>query len=296
MAIVAVTPIYLRQAVQSATPLPGSNTAIDTSEFMFMTDTGRLVMGADPNHGNPNNSREYFPYAYIEVLTEFSPRMKELFQLYHRSQGITSFYFPVLIPPNSTNFQVQARSVDGGLPQDILPFENFVSTAIEYLAVTATTSIKNGVLRMLGTGSGIAFNDQSGLSSTILSFNVIYNPATGYILQADNTGSETILLYMKQTAIAVAGPPPSLEPPVWNTASGSLGVYPSGTSVSLQLSAVDPQQLSLTYFVSSGNLPTGVSLSTTGRLTGNITSSGTFTVRASDGTAYSDRSFSLTVS
>ena len=87
------------------------------------------------------------------------------------------------------------------------------------------------------------------------------------------------------------------ESPIWSTASGSLGSYIYNQSVSIQLSATDAESNSLTYAVASGSLPTGLSLSTSGLISGTNTSSAstyTFTVSASDGyNAVQTRSFSI---
>ena len=85
------------------------------------------------------------------------------------------------------------------------------------------------------------------------------------------------------------------DSPVWSTSSGSLGTY---TGSSIQLAATDDESNTITYSVTSGSLPTGVSLSSSGLISGTSTSSGTFTftVSASDGinTAVT-RSFSIIV-
>jgi len=85
------------------------------------------------------------------------------------------------------------------------------------------------------------------------------------------------------------------DSPVWSTSSGSLGTY---TGSSIQLAATDDESNTITYTVTSGSLPTGVSLSSSGLISGTATSVGTFTftVSASDGSNTAvTRSFSLVV-
>jgi hypothetical protein len=85
------------------------------------------------------------------------------------------------------------------------------------------------------------------------------------------------------------------DSPVWSTTAGSLGTW-AGSNI--QLSATDDESNTITYTVTSGSLPTGLSLSSSGVISG--TNSGTpgstytFTVSASDGinTAVT-RSFSI---
>jgi len=89
------------------------------------------------------------------------------------------------------------------------------------------------------------------------------------------------------------------DSPVWSTTAGSLGAIQNG-SVSIQLSATDDESNTITYSVTSGSLPTGLSLSSSGLISG--TNSGTpgstytFTVSASDGTNTAvTRSFSIAI-
>lgn len=84
------------------------------------------------------------------------------------------------------------------------------------------------------------------------------------------------------------------DSPVWATSSGSLGTW-DGSSI--QLSATDDESNTITYSVTSGSLPSGLSLSSSGLISGTITANVgtyTFTVSASDGvnTAVT-RSFSI---
>lgn len=91
----------------------------------------------------------------------------------------------------------------------------------------------------------------------------------------------------------------SVNTPIWVTNSGSLGgtIY-TGNSVSIQLSATDPQGRSLTY--SCGTLPPGLSLSSsTGLITGTVSliesSSYTFDAIVSNGINSSTRSFTIDI-
>ena len=79
-----------------------------------------------------------------------------------------------------------------------------------------------------------------------------------------------------------------MSQPVWNTPSGTIGTYPSLVSLTFQLSAsaILPA-VSVTYAIISGNLPTGLGLSTSGLISGIPTlvtdnTSYSFVVRATD--------------
>ena len=91
--------------------------------------------------------------------------------------------------------------------------------------------------------------------------------------------------------------------PIWNTTAGSIGSFASLEAVALQLSAspVLPAT-TLTYVLLSGDLPSGLSLSSSGLISGiptlvqgNITS--TFVVRVTDNLGQlKDRTFTMTIS
>jgi hypothetical protein len=94
--------------------------------------------------------------------------------------------------------------------------------------------------------------------------------------------------------------------PVWVTSAGSLGtVTQNGSAIStINLSATaGGESQTVTYSVTSGSLPTGLSLSSGGAITGTIsgyTADGSsttvnFTVTASDGIDTTARAFSITV-
>jgi hypothetical protein len=86
------------------------------------------------------------------------------------------------------------------------------------------------------------------------------------------------------------------DSPVWSTTSGSLGTW---TGSSIQLAATDDESNTITYTVTSGSLPNGLSLSSSGLISGTVAANPatyTFTVSASDGinTAVT-RSFSIII-
>ena len=89
---------------------------------------------------------------------------------------------------------------------------------------------------------------------------------------------------------------------VWSTASGSLGTLAHNASGNhYTLVATDADSDTITYSILSGTLPTGLSLnSSTGVISGTlnntgVTTSSSFTIRASTTDANADRAFSITV-
>lgn len=90
--------------------------------------------------------------------------------------------------------------------------------------------------------------------------------------------------------------------PIWNTPAGSLGYFPPNTVISFQLSAspVSPAT-EVTYTLLSGSLPTGLTLSVLGEISGIISDdlSGTasqFCIRAKDNDDFiRDRTFTMNI-
>lgn len=91
--------------------------------------------------------------------------------------------------------------------------------------------------------------------------------------------------------------------PVWNTPAGTLGSYPALTFISIQLSAlVVSPATSLIYILLSGSLPKGLSLSSSGIISGTPflieqELSLSFTIRVTDNLGnLADRTFGITIS
>jgi hypothetical protein len=88
--------------------------------------------------------------------------------------------------------------------------------------------------------------------------------------------------------------------PIWQTAAGSLGTLNPGQTISTQLSVTDEEN-TVTFSIGSGGLPSGITLSSTGLISGAApaipgTTTYSFTVNASDGVnTASARSFSITI-
>ena len=88
--------------------------------------------------------------------------------------------------------------------------------------------------------------------------------------------------------------------PVWTTTSGKLATINEQVSYSLQLEANTSDSTAITYSLIAGRLPSGMSLTSDGLLTGipaeiEKRTLYTFVVRATSGSAITDRSFSLDV-
>ena len=104
------------------------------------------------------------------------------------------------------------------------------------------------------------------------------------------------LLADRTFSLTVAGP----DAPIWSTAAGKLADVHDGQEITTTLAATDTDLDVLTYSIHSGSLPTGLTMSTTGAITGRITKVSlsqdfNFVVRVTDGNTNVDRQFSYRV-
>jgi hypothetical protein len=88
--------------------------------------------------------------------------------------------------------------------------------------------------------------------------------------------------------------------PVWTTTAGKIATIDEQVAYSLQLEANTSDSTAITYSVIAGSLPAGMQVTSTGLLTGTPAEVAkrtlyTFVVRATAGTAITDRTFSLDV-
>ena len=174
-------------------------------------------------------------------------------------------------------------------------------------AISPTTSVSTGnsitvtgsdfrvgaIVQFVGTNGtsynavSTTFNSSNSLSATRPALPTDYEPYDIKVVNPDNQFS------VLDNVLDVGGNP------TWSTSSGSLGSFLEQSSVSISVSAADPDGTPVVY--SSSNLPAWVSLnSSTGALTGtapDISSSTTYTfnVSASDGTNSTSREFSILV-
>lgn len=170
---------------------------------------------------------------------------------------------------------------------NITPF-NVVAQPI----LPATTVTYSLVLGSLPSGLSISKIGQiSGTPQTVRADTI-----TEFTIRAiDNRGGAT----ERKFSIEIVNPSP-----VWVTPAGTLGTYPSQTlilpSITLSATPVSPAT-SITYKLLSGSLPTGVTLSNTGIISGTPSDTVTdklysFVVRATDNLGnIRDRGFTLTV-
>jgi hypothetical protein len=157
--------------------------------------------------------------------------------------------------------------------------------------ISGTNFVTGGIAYAVGT-NGVEYQASSSVTNSIVQMTAIfsnlspaYEPYDVKVLNPSN------LFGLLPDAFYIN------DSPIWSTSSGSLGTY-SG-SASIQLSATDDESNTITYSVTSGALPSGLSISSSGLISGTITANPatyTFTISASDGVNTGQtRSFSIIV-
>ncbi len=182
--------------------------------------------------------------------------------------------------PSWTTSQTQYYTLGGQpTPQIYLAATDLDSSSINF-------SVHSGILP-----DGLSLNGLTGVITGTFSGAAVEGDSSSVTIRATDTGGN----YSDRIFTFVAN-----QKPLWTTSSGPLPSATSNSGYSYQLSAsYGTVGSSLSYSIESGQLPTGMSLSSSGLISGiNNGTTGTFTivVRATDAIgAYSDRSFSVQV-
>lgn len=186
------TPISLDPLVLSA--------GLDIGEMGFAKDTARLFIGHAPVISDPNFKRPKFPYENVEILTENSPRNRELFNDFVRDQNEDSFFLPTIL--------AIGPMVDLTYPVDKLNPSKFdgitISAIVEYHAFTNdvySQPVSQGTLRIIGSNGTIELKDSEKLESPSfsgqLTFGCRYDSGS-YFLQCQNSTNNSIKLYIRR--------------------------------------------------------------------------------------------------
>ena len=185
---------------------------------------------------------------------------------------------PVVSSVNTSNFESSA------LPTNVvITGSNFASSvSVKFIGADGTETASGSVTR------------DSVTQVTAQIPNTITSDNEPYKIQVTNTTSALSGTLANAFNIDAA--------PAFGVASGSLGTLGSYGAASglTTITATDDEGDSITFSVSSGSVPGGLTLNSNGTWSGNanaVTSSTTttFTVQASDGTNTSTRQYSITV-
>ncbi len=199
--IVIVSKVQLRRGLESE--LPGGpitlnpitlSPGLSPGELGMTIDTGRLFVGFNPTTASPNYLRPVFPYQNVEVLTENSPRVQELFSSYLIDQDENDFFVPISIPAQSmADIQYPAGSTN---PAQMIG--TVVSAVFEYHAFSNTGApVKQGTLRI---ANGTIADTENVEAITGLTFGV-RDGGTYFMLQCANATGNNVNLYLRRVLV-----------------------------------------------------------------------------------------------
>ena len=169
-----------------------------------------------------------------------------------------------------------------------------ITNSASNIVITGTNYVITPLIEIISTSGKVYFpNTVTRDSATQLTVNATIADDGTYFIRIENPDG---LAVRSSTALLTVS-----DAPTWSTASGSLGSVAQGGSFSATVSATSDSTVS--YSVTSGSLPTGLSLnSSTGAITGTESGSDTaetvynFTITATDNESQTaDRAFSITV-
>ena len=173
--------------------------------------------------------------------------------------------------------------------------DNIAGTASTAVIINGTNFESGSIVKLIDTTNtelftlSTTFNNSRSLQFLTPALTASAGP---YDIKVTNPDNQISIL---ENALTVG------QSPVWQTTAGVLGsIFDSGRSATtFQLSATDPDSQNVTYSIVSGSLPTNMSMSSSGLISGTAQAVGAdtsyaFIVRATDTVGnYSDRSFSI---
>ncbi len=204
---------------------------------------------------------------------------------------------PGIPAPTGSNRHLLSNAVTAGaapswVTETTVLYSLAGATSITLLATDAEGSDIDYSIVSGSLPAGLSLDGETGVISGTFSGAANEGDVTSVTVRATDTGGNFLDRTFSFTANAA---------PVWTTAAGALaGVYPQG-AYSVQLVASGGSAGgALTYSLQSGTLPTGITLSSAGLLSGTSNNTAgvtfSFTVRVSDAAGlFTDRAFSILI-
>lgn len=221
---VYVEKIRLRRGQEAE--LPGRPTNFDPltfseplpdGELAMTVDSGRLFVGCTPETGDVHYNRTVFPYQNVEVLTENSPRVREIIGDAQKDQNNLDFFLATNLPRNNSLQELPHQELDNHhiIPSVFTTYNRACSIVIEYTIFTdeyRPAIVKQGVMRFItsfmnnpigdyGTPNELAITNQS-LIGNGLDFELQWSGyRREYLLMYHNRTGRNLRMIMRRTVV-----------------------------------------------------------------------------------------------
>jgi len=205
---------------------------------------------------------------------------------------------------NTTTGLAEFYTITGWTPVDAPPTVSGISGTINEntsstITVTGTNFKSGSTINIIGSAVS---NIERPLATTYINQTTLTTETNAASVNFVGGASFGVRVVNPSGLAGTLDPAGTIDrDPVWSTASGSLGSFSDGTSVSVTLLASDPDGSSVTYSLQSGTLPSGLALnSSSGVISGTASvvandTTSSFTIRATSNSQTADRAFSITI-
>jgi len=222
----------------------------------------------------------------VVAITAVLPALDPAYEPYDikvvNPSNLYGILYDTLFVDNTPVWTISSGSLGTYLEQSSMSVTASATDASDPLSSSLIYSITAGSLP-----SGLSLNSATGLISGTPANILVGSTTYSFTLDAFDGRNHSYRNY----SITVTD-----RAPTWVTAA-SLPSFTKNSAYSTTVSATDDDSLSVLYSLFSGSLPTGLTLSSAGVISGTPTSSTnlTFTIRATDANGmYADRQFTMT--
>jgi hypothetical protein len=263
----------------------GGTTVVDDSRNLTnvtnVTATGNVTLSATGFIKLPSGTTDQRPTSPTAGMARFNTSSGGL-EIYNGTEWLRSSTYEIIFGAAASNTQSITETTTV-TTANASTFLNFTAlSTFSQLGITYTVTSGS-----LPTGLELYKDAQGFCFATGTTGEYVANTDFTVTVKADD-GNANVSKTFNITVIA------NNDAPVWTTPAGLLGNL-VGT-YTFQLAATDPEGNSITYSRVSGSLPSGATLNSNGLITASTTADTTlysFTVRASDGGATTDRAFTI---
>jgi len=267
--------------ITSITPsgVPNQNDTVTITGGNFATDVAVTFTGTGYSATNAKSIVRSSSTSLIVTRPDNLPPSGSPYTITVSNPGVTS--------PTGSNYHIYSAITTGSVP--------IWNTSQTLPTFTKNSSYSTTVSASDPDGASITYSVVSGTLPTGLTFNAstatisgtpTSSTTTTYTIRATDAGGN----YVDRTfTIPNVGP-------TWVT-SGNILSYIQNSAYSYQLSATDDSGIAPTYSIASGTLPTGLSLSSSGLISGisSVATTNTLTFNATDANGNVATSSSITI-